>query len=81
MFLETQRDAEVHYHKRLAPQRPVRERSKPTIACRMAEWGNPGLLGGSFIEAKKSGLCKILEPQGSHLKKTSMLQEKGFQLR
>ena len=49
------------------------DNSKRTMACRMAEWGKPGLLGGSLIEVKKSGLCKMREPQGSHLKKTSML--------
>jgi hypothetical protein len=46
----------------------------------MAECGKPGFLGGNFIDAKKSGLCKIREPQGSHLKKTSMLQEIGFRV-
>lgn len=54
MFLETQRDAEAHYHKRLEL---VGEKiGELTIACRMAQCGKPEFLGGSLIEAKKSGL-------------------------
>jgi hypothetical protein len=57
MFLETQRDAKAHYHKRsnTAP-RTRKEVVGLTIACRMAQCGKPGLLGGSLIEAKKPGL-------------------------
>ena len=41
----------------------------------MAEWGNPGSLGGRCIEERKDGRCKTLDPQGSHLKKTSILEQ------
>jgi hypothetical protein len=57
MFLETQRDAKAHYHKRSNPAPTTRKEAlELTIACRIAQWGKPGLLGGSLIEAKKPGL-------------------------
>lgn len=79
MFLETQRDAKAHYHKRLALTTINTARARLTIACRIAQWGKPGFFGGSLNEAKNLGLWKIREPQGSHLKKTSMLRKNAYQ--
>lgn len=47
---------------------------KPTIACRIAEWGNPGLLGGNRREAMSDGLWRTREPHGSQRKKASTLE-------
>lgn len=58
MFLDTQRDAKAHYHKRLDTVNTEQVKKSPrlTIACRMAQWGKPGFLGGSLVEAKNLGL-------------------------
>jgi hypothetical protein len=79
--LETQRDAEAHCHNWLKTVNAGQGKKVLTMACRIAQWGKPGFLGGNLIEARKSGLWKIREPQGSHLKKTSMLRNNKFQRR
>lgn len=48
-----------------------------TMACNIAECGNPGSRGGRCIEARNDGRCNTLDPQGSHLKKMSMLLKRN----
>ena len=49
------------------------ERVTLTIAWRTAECGKFGSLGCKCMVDINEGLCKTRDPQGSHLKKTSIL--------